>query len=64
MCEVVKHGDILTCKRSGMPIVMKTPYGMFCAKECDIDATLFSKSRAEQWMDDMPPIFEQLKEKK
>jgi len=65
MCEVFKSESGLSfCKKTGLPIVLKTPFGLFCDKECNIDSTIFSKSRAEAWIDAMGPIFEQLKEDK
>ena len=64
MCEVIEIAGRNVCKKTGLPIVMDTPVGLFCDKECGLDSLLFSKSRADQWINDMGPIFEQLKDKK
>lgn len=46
-----------TCEITGLPIEEHTPFGAFCPKRCGFDAAMFSKMRAEQWVDDMGPIF-------
>lgn len=63
MCKVIetKRGKI--CEITNLPITKEDQFGSFCDKECNIDSQIFSKMRAAQWIDEMGPIFEQLKNK-
>lgn len=57
MCiiEETKKGPI--CKHTRLPITIENAFGSFCDKECNLEAIMFAKVRAEYMLDDMGPIF-------
>lgn len=50
------------CQITGKPINVFNEFGSFCEDMCGFESWVFAKSRAAHMMDDMGPIFEQLKD--
>ena len=67
MCEVVRTLQcgkaVFHCKKTGLPITTNDESGAWCDKMCGFHREVFVRGRVDQWMEDMGPVFEQLKDK-